>query len=152
MHEITIDHLGLNRHRVIRGPDPEAVQRRADYVKAIWDEQWESRLPAETTRLEQEKAEAEARKQEAQEQVDPPPLAPRQTQSDTVPESDILPKNDAIDRTPPRDNRPVLKKETIRPSKQDFALKSRVRDYLWPFTMRRKTKSGGDPNPEPGLG
>ena len=191
MHEITLDHPGLNRHRVIRGPDPEIVQRRADYVKAIWDEQWKSRLPAETARQEREaerrkleeakvvaverQKDAEERRQETearreaeeprkkaeertkeaekltndvQEHVEPP----RQIQSDTLSESDTRPEDDAADRSPPRDNTSLPKKEPIRHRKQDFGVKPRVLDYLWPFTLRRRIKADGDPNHAAGLG
>jgi restriction system protein len=158
MYEITLDHPGLNKHRVIRGQEPEVVQRRADYIKAIWDEQWESRLPAESLRRERKaarqkredakaaeqerKKKAEERRKEAQERIEPP----RQALPDTLSE------NDAVDQAPLRDKPSFLKKEPVRRSKPEPAVKFRVLDYLLPFIKRRRIKADGNPNHAVGLG
>lgn len=66
--EITVEHEGLNKFRVIRGKDEYVVQQKANAQLATWNEMWEKKQADEHKRLEKEgKAqEREANKELAQ--------------------------------------------------------------------------------------
>lgn len=62
-YEVEIWHDGLHKHRIIRGTDPQFIQRKVDVQLADWDDQWE-RKSAVAERAHQ----ATARRQEKEEQ------------------------------------------------------------------------------------
>jgi restriction system protein len=62
-YEMEIWHDGLHKHRVIRGTDPQFIQRKVEVQLADWDDQWKRRS-AVANRAQQ----AAARRQEKEEQ------------------------------------------------------------------------------------
>lgn len=62
-YEVEIWHDGLHKHRIIRGADPQFIQRKVEVQLADWDDQWERRS-AVAERAHQ----ATARRQEKEEQ------------------------------------------------------------------------------------
>ena len=49
--EITIEHEGLNKYRVIGGQDKYVVEQKANAQLAAWHEMWEKKQAAEQQRL-----------------------------------------------------------------------------------------------------
>ena len=47
MWEITLQHEGLKKHRVIKGQDKTVVEEKARLQEEVWEEQWEKKLDVE---------------------------------------------------------------------------------------------------------
>src|SRR5207237_561832 len=45
-YQVELAHPGLHRHRVIKGPDPNFVERKVTLQIQEWDEQWQRRASA----------------------------------------------------------------------------------------------------------
>ena len=53
--QITVEHEGLHKIRVIRGEDRDIVEQKAMLQREIWDEMWSKRQEIEKKRQEREK-------------------------------------------------------------------------------------------------
>jgi len=70
--EITVSHDGLNKFRVVSGPDKWIVEEKARRQQAIWDDQWERKQANEKKRLAREllKADKQEKRRIAQRRSD----------------------------------------------------------------------------------
>jgi restriction system protein len=113
-YEIELSHDGLHKHRIIKGNDPDFVQRKAAVQLADWEEQWSRKLAVQdkVNQASQRKRVQERQKEfaaeqskEAQEVIENLRNTLRQT----------LDRNDAIDWERLKDQAPFPKSKPAKP-------------------------------------
>lgn len=147
MWEITLQHDGLNKHRVIRGREKRVVEEKARMQQAAWEEQWERKLEVEQRKLERiDRAEEKARAKE---------LATEQTQEaelahDALEQilANTLDVDDALDWDTLKDTQNFSEKMPNSPSELiakepniddiEFLPNYSLFDYLVPGLKKRK--------------
>ena len=147
MWEITLQHEGLKKHRVIKGQDQRVVEEKARLQEEAWEEQWERKL-----------LEAEERRQEREERAEKKEVALERTQEaqsvlDSLEQTlaHTLNIDDTIDWESLRDKRGFSvqrpasppKPEMAEPSPTDPQLKPKygLIDYLIPGMKKREGSS-----------
>ncbi len=133
MYVIEVEHRGLNKHRVIRGRDRAAVERKAELQCAAWDEQWEAKSAREAAQANKEAkaAEAAARTEDAQRAIDEvSSILSHTLEVDDLIDWDSLKRSFREPASPPR-----------KPSMEHFAPTLGLLDHLFPSQKRRKIQA-----------
>ena len=147
---VEVYNRGLNKHRLIRGPDPEVVKQKVLCQVAEWNEMWAKRAAAkrQMTMAERKKEEAADRTSEAQRTLQ----ALRDVLQSSLPDSKEVDWETLKDRTPFPNPAPAVSKRPLPPtqgptpeapsrSSPQFQLKLGILDKL--MKSRRKEKEDG---------
>ena len=146
MWEITLQHDGLKKHRVIKGQDQRVVEEKARLQEEAWEEQWERKLEAEERR--QERQERAEKKEVALERTEEAQSALGSLELTLAHTLDI---DDAIDWESLKDKRvfpmeqpaspPEPRMTEPSPNDPQFQPKYGLLDYLIPIMKKREQKS-----------